>query len=226
MTRTENADPYCLPAEQAAALLRDAPWRRFAVMGDSFAAGVGGPSPGYADLPWAERVVAALRAGRPDLAYLNTGETGLRSAEVRQTQLDRVLAFEPDLVNIAAGGNDLLVRTPDLDRTEAELDAMYAAVRRLGADLVAFTVANVFDAFPQLAAFRDMIAALNTRIRAVAQRHGATLVEMWEHPVRTRPDLMSADGVHFSRQGHAVLASEVVKALAAVVASRRTAPAG
>jgi len=217
----ESADPYCLSGEAATDLLRSAPWRRFAVMGDSFAAGVGGPSTGYADVAWPDRVANALRSVQPELELLNTGQTGQRTRQVRQSQLDRVLAFEPDLVNVASGGNDLFAPEPDLDAVEAELEMVYSALREVGAHVFAFTVTNVFDAFPALAAFKARVAALNERTRAVAARHGATLVEMWDHPVRLSPTLMSSDGVHFSMQGHAVLAAEIVRGLARSLASAR-----
>ncbi|NGN67986.1 SGNH/GDSL hydrolase family protein [Streptomyces sp. A7024] len=211
----EAADPLCLPPAEAAGLLAAAPWRRLAVMGDSFACGTGDPSPGYAEQRWPERVAAALGRGRrPVFQYLNTGVDGLRTAEVRAGQLEQVLAFRPDLVNVAAGGNDLFVERPDLDAVEAELDAIYGALRAQGADMFTFTVTNVFDTFPELAAFREPMAALNERIRAVARRHGAVLVEMWEHPVRLRKTLLSADGIHFAMEGQAALATEIVKALA------------
>jgi lysophospholipase L1-like esterase len=212
--RLETADSLCVSPDEAARLLRDAPWRRLAVMGDSFAKGLGGPSPGYATKPWPERVATALGAGHPDFAYLNTGVEGLRTAEVRAGQLERVLAFKPDLVNVAAGGNDLFDPEPDLDAVEAELDAIYAALREQGADVFAFTVTNVFDVIPGLAPFLEPMAALNERIRAVATRHGAVLVEMWEHPVRLSPNLMSADGIHFAMKGHAALATQIVRTLA------------
>lgn len=209
----ERQDPLCLPAEKIAELLKDAPWQRFAVMGDSFAEGVGSPCPGYADLSWPDRVLAGLRASQPDLAYLNTGATGLKTAQVRETQLERVLAFRPGLVNVATGGNDLFVHEPDLDAFETELDAIYQALTDQKAHIFAFTVTNVFDAFPEMAGFRARVAALNERIRAVAARHDATLIEMWDHPVRLEPTLMGEDGIHFSRHGHAVLATEIAKHL-------------
>jgi lysophospholipase L1-like esterase len=222
----EAADPLCLPHEEAVRLLRDAPWRRLAVMGDSFAKGLGGPSPGYAQAPWPERVAAALQEGRPDFGYLNTGLEGLRTAQVRAGQLDQVLAFKPDLVNVAAGGNDLFDAEPDLDAVEAELDAIYSALRAGGADIFAFTVTNVFDTVPELAPFRNRMAALNERIRAVATRHQAVLIEMWEHPVRLRPTLMSTDGIHFAMEGHAALAAEIVRALSARAAADTSDPTG
>ncbi|WNI17997.1 SGNH/GDSL hydrolase family protein [Actinacidiphila sp. ITFR-21] len=209
----EAADPLCLPHEEAVRLLRDAPWRRFAAMGDSFAAGLGGPSRGYANTPWPQRIASVLGAGRPEFQYLNTGVMGKRAGEARAEQLEQVMAFKPDLVNVAAGGNDLFDPQPDLDAVEADLDAVYAAVRSQGADVFAFTVANVFDTVPGLAEFGERVAALNERIRAVAERHDAMLVEMWDHPVRKRPELMSGDGIHFAMEGHAALAAEIVKTL-------------
>jgi lysophospholipase L1-like esterase len=187
-------------------------------MGDSFAAGVGDPSQGYAPVSWPQRIAAALGSGNPGFGYLNTGVVGKRTAEVRAEQLDQVLVFKPDLVNVAAGGNDLFDAEPDLDAVEADLEAMYTALRGQGADIFTFTVTNVFESVPELSVFRDRTIALNDRIRAVAQRHDAVLIEMWSHPVRLRPNLMSADGIHFAMEGHAALAAEIVKALGARVA--------
>ncbi|WP_427921311.1 SGNH/GDSL hydrolase family protein [Streptomyces sp. cg40] len=216
--RSELDDPLALSHDQCVELLRGAPWQRLAVMGDSFAAGVGDPSQGYARVPWPQRIAAALGSGNPGFGYLNTGVVGKRTAEVRAEQLDQVLEFGPDLVNVAAGGNDLFDAEPDLDGVEADLEAMYTALRGQGADIFTFTVTNVFESVPELSVFRDRTIALNDRIRAVAQRHDAVLIEMWSHPVRLRPNLMSADGIHFAMEGHAALAAEIVKALGARVA--------
>lgn len=212
--------PHCLSARDAGELLSGAPWRRFAVMGDSMAAGVGGPSAGYADVTWAGRVVEALRFSRSDVAYLNTGQANLRTAEILRTQLQPVLDFEPDLVTLVAGSNDAFSRSADLAVVQDSLDAACQSLTERGAHLLLFTVTNVFDKSPQLAPFGERIADLNSRIRALAAKHGATLVEMWDHPIRHAPDLMSADGIHFSMMGQAVLASEIVRALAASAGAR------
>ena len=213
---TESLDPYCLSDEAAVGLLAGAPWQRLAVMGDSFAAGVGGPCPGYADISWPDRLVQALRGTRPNLAYLNTGVVGLCTRQVRETQLERVLEFRPDLVNVATGGNDLFSSDPDLDAVEEDLEAIYSALTAQGAHVFAFTVADIFEAFEEFASFRALVDNLNGRIRSVAARHGATLVEMWDHPVRTSPTLMSEDAIHFSMEGQAVLASEIIQSLSRV----------
>lgn len=218
--KDEVVGPHCLSAREAGEYLRGAPWRRFAVMGDSMAAGVGGPSSGYADVPWPVRVVEALRYSRPDVAYLNTGEANLRTADILATQLDRVLDFRPDLVTIVAGSNDAFSRSADLDVVQDSLDATCATFTERGAHLLLFTVTNVFDKSERLAPFGKRIADLNDRIRVLAAKHGATLIEMWDHPIRHAPELMSADGIHFSMMGQAVLASEIVRGLATSAGAR------
>jgi lysophospholipase L1-like esterase len=211
---------HCLSAHDAGEYLRGAPWRRFAVMGDSMAAGIGGPSTGYADVPWPERVVRALRHSRPDVAYLNTGAVNLRTADILRTQLQPVLEFEPDLVTIVAGSNDAFSRSSDLDVVQTSLDETCGTFTERGAHLLLFTVTNVFDKSEKLAPFGERIADLNDRIRTLAAKHEATLIEMWDHPIRHAPELMSADGIHFSMMGQAVLASEIVRGLATSAGTR------
>ncbi|MFD5177336.1 SGNH/GDSL hydrolase family protein [Nocardia sp. NPDC058379] len=214
---TEADDPLLLHPDEASALLRDAPWQRFAVLGDSIAAGTGDPSPGYAPGGWADRVAAVLSSVNPALVYRNTGRIGATSTQVRQYQLPEILDFAPDLVHISCGGNDLFEAGGDPNRLRDNLSAMFAELAATGARLSVFTVADVWE-IERMAPMRPMrprMAEMNEVIRAVAADHDAVLTEFWDHPVRTRPGLMSADLIHFTTSGHAVVATEVIRALAA-----------
>lgn len=213
---TEADDPLLLPRDRAIALLGGAPWQRFAVLGDSIAAGTGDPSPGYAATGWADRVADVLTAVNPALVYRNSGRIGATSTQVRRWQLPEVLDFAPDLAHISCGGNDLFEAGGDPDRLHDNLSAMFAALTATGARLSVFTVADVWEVerMAPLRPMRERMAAMNAVIRAVAADHGAILTEFWDHPVRTRPTLMSADLIHFTTSGHAVVASEVLRSLA------------
>ncbi|WP_433527724.1 hypothetical protein ACQPZ2_34430 [Nocardia pseudovaccinii] len=70
-TFTEATDPFCLDQADAVALLTEAPWGRYAVVGDSLSAGTGDPTPGYKNQGWSDRVAGVLRSARPELDYLN-----------------------------------------------------------------------------------------------------------------------------------------------------------
>ncbi|MET7769554.1 SGNH/GDSL hydrolase family protein [Nocardia sp. NPDC005366] len=210
---TEETDPYCLPALEASALLFDAPWRRFAVLGDSLSAGTGDPSPGYASIGWPDRVADILRRVRPDLAYLNTAVNGATTAEAVEGQLDRVLAFEPDLLHLPSGANDIVRRSPDYGRIEQTLRGLYERAAGTGAQLLTFTLgkAYVVPVFPD---WSQRVRTVNGITRRLAAEYGAVLIEIWDHPINDRVDLLSADRIHFAASGQAAMAAEVVKHLA------------
>jgi lysophospholipase L1-like esterase len=217
----EAGDPYCVTAADADRLLQGARWRRFVVVGDSLAEGLGDVTDGYESVPWGERVAAALRRQQPELAFVNLGERGLRTGEVRAQQLDAAIAFEPDLAAVVCGGNDLLVEDLQLDQVESELDAIVGGLRSSGADVVTFALQNITLAWPELAPLEPRVRQLNDRVRAVSARHGALLIDMWAHPVCADRDVYSADLMHSSMRGHAVLAAELVRRLGAALAAER-----
>ncbi|WP_405161423.1 SGNH/GDSL hydrolase family protein [Nocardia sp. NBC_01499] len=209
----EETDPFCLPPLEAAALLFDAPWQRFGVIGDSLSAGTGDPSPGYATLGWADRVADVLRRVRPDLAYLNTAQDGATTMETLRRQADRMREFAPDLLHLPSGANDIVRRTPDFDEIEQIMRDMYRMAASTGAELATFTLgkAYVVPVFPD---WRDRVRRVNDITRALAAEYDATVIDMYDHPINDRPNLLSADGIHFAAAGQAVLAAEVVKQLA------------
>lgn len=221
--RTEANDPLLLPLAEQRRLLADAPWQRYAVLGDSIAQGVGDPSPGYEPRGWADRVAAVLAEARPGLAYLNTGRIGATSDQVLAEQLPAVLEFRPDLVHLTCGGNDLFLAGGDLTQLRTNLDTLFGTLARTGAQVVTFTLADVWqvERMAPMRPMRDRMAALNDLVRELAARYDALLLELWDHPLRLREDLMSADLIHFSMSGHAVLASDMVRMLAGHVLAPR-----
>lgn len=209
---TEANDPLLLSADNARALLTAVPWRRFAVVGDSTAAGTGDPWPGYETLSWPDRLARALRSAHPDLAYLNTGVMGATIPQVHDTQLSRVLDFGPDLVHLSCGGNDLFAPDADLATVEQNLDDLCAALTASGAQLSLFTLADAFT--DRLRSLRPRFVAFADITRRVAARHNAVLTEFWDHPARLRRDWLSADRIHLTMAGQAVVATELTKSLA------------
>ncbi len=211
-TSTEDTDPFCLPPLTSAALLFDAPWRRFGVVGDSLSAGTGDPTPGYADQGWSDRMANILRRVRPDLRYLNTAENGVTTARTVAGQFDRMLEFAPDLLHLPSGPNDILRRDPDFDMIEKAMRRMYDLAAGTGALLTTFTLgrAYVVPAFPD---WSERIRAINATTRRLAAEYEAVVIDMWDHPFNDRANLLSADRIHFSTSGQAVMATEFVRRL-------------
>lgn len=209
----EANDPLCLAPQQAAALLADAPWRRFAVVGDSLSAGTGDQSPGYSDLGWADRVADVLRRGRPDLVYENSAVIGATTAHTLRDLEQTLARFEPDLLHIPSGANDLVAAVPDFAVIERELSAVFGVAAGSDATVTAFTLGQAY-VVPRYDDWRERVLRVNDITRRLAAEHDVVLVDMWAHPVNMRPNLLSADGIHFSTSGQAVMAAEIVKGLA------------
>ncbi|MFI1170359.1 SGNH/GDSL hydrolase family protein [Streptomyces melanogenes] len=216
---TEETDPFCLATLDAAAMLFDAPWQRYAVIGDSLSAGTGDKSVGYADLGWSDRFARILQQVRPDLAYLNTAVIGATTVDTLDQQIDGIRDFAPDLLHLPCGANDLLRRSPDFGEIEQNMRKMYDLAAGAGAQLTTFTLGRsyVVPVFPD---WTERVLTLNDLTRALADEYDAIVVDMWDHPVNSRENLLSADRIHFSTSGQAVLTSEMVRALAATLARR------
>lgn len=212
---------YRLAAGEEATLLAGAPWRRFAVIGDSIAEGIGEATEGFPDQGWADSVAQALQraSGEEAFAYVNLGKRDLRAAAIRETQLDGALEFRPDLAAVTAGGNDLLRSRFAPEPVAADIDAMVAALRAGGADVVTFGLYDCSGS-PYIpdelrGPLRDRLHHLNDLTAAIARRHGAVHVDFTNHAASADPSLYGSDGLHGNRRGHAFTAAHTLRTLAA-----------
>lgn len=221
-TGSAAADP--LPFSEQIALLRGAPWRRLAVIGDSIAEGVREAYPGVRDLSWIDRIAEPLQAVSPGVSVMNLGMRNLLASQVRERQLEPALEYAPDLAVVAAGGNDALHRSYDPAAVEGELDAMVSALRAAGADVLMIELADITlsGLVPEehVAALDARLGSLANVTRTVAERHGALLVDMRSHPMSADPSVYSSDRLHLNARGHAIVGAESVRVLAREVAAR------
>jgi lysophospholipase L1-like esterase len=228
----EAADPYCLRAGEAAALLAGHPWRRFAVLGDSVAEGVGDPVPGYHPLAFADRVAAELETAGPALAYLNLGLRSLRVCEIRARQLGPALDFRPDLALVVCGANDALrpgyQRSYRADAVDAEMAVMIRGLQERGALVVtmSFFVWPGYSSLPTWLAPppAERMAALNRRTNALAAALDTAHVDLTGHPAAACHGLISADGLHTNARGQAIAAAQTIRRLGAKCGQRLPVP--
>ncbi|URN13540.1 GDSL-type esterase/lipase family protein [Streptomyces radiopugnans] len=156
---------------------------------------------------------------RPDLAYLNTAVVGATTVDTLNHQIDMLRDFDPDLLHLPCGANDLLRRAPDFGEIEQNMRKMYDLAAETGAQLTTFTLGRAY-VVPVFSDWTRRVLTLNDITRALAREYDAVVVDMWDHPVNSRENLLSEDRIHFSTSGQAVMASEMVKALAATLVRR------
>ncbi|HET6166763.1 MAG TPA: SGNH/GDSL hydrolase family protein [Marmoricola sp.] len=193
------------------------PFHRYVALGDSFTEGVGDPDPARPNglRGWADRVAEALAAqAGGDFGYANLAIRGRKLPQILDEQVEPALALGPDLVTIHGGGNDVLRPKVDIDGLAAAYDEAVAALRASGATVVVFTIADpgpggVFGAL------RGRMAIFNEWVREIADRHDATLVDMWRMRGWKVSEVMDVDRLHLNPIGHQAIAIAVLDALAA-----------
>jgi lysophospholipase L1-like esterase len=212
----ELHDPDVLTDEEIDALVAGAPWRRFLVVGDSIAKGLGEESPGYRTMRWGERVAAALERARPGLEYLNLGTPDQTASEIRDTQLARAREFEPDLAAYVGGGNDMLVEQFRVEPIAAAIDETISALAEAGATVVTFSMLDLPSAFPVpgMEVLDRRLRILNDAVAEIAERHATVHVDAHSLPCCSDPGLYSSDMKHGSIRGQAIVASVTLERLA------------
>src|SRR5215813_12509698 len=139
----------------------------FVALGDSFTEGLDDPRPDQAGyLGWADRFAETLATQRSGLRYANLAVRGKLVREVAEEQVPAAIAMSPDLVSVAAGGNDLLRPRADPDALAERFDEVVRTLLMAGCPVLMFTG---FDPrFPVLRLLRGKVAAYNMHLRAIA----------------------------------------------------------
>jgi lysophospholipase L1-like esterase len=188
----------------------------YVAMGDSFTAGIGeedGPI-------WCELVASRLRETNADLRFRNLAVNGATSADVAE-QVNTALTFEPDLVTVICGMNDVL-KSVRLDpegfamRLAATFDRLQAELPN-AAILSATAPGNMAINLPlrprTKAHVINGVQTLNRTIVMLAGERRIPTLRWAEHPGLRDPDNFGPDGIHPSARGHALMADEVVRGL-------------
>jgi len=184
----------------------------FVALGDSFTEGLDDPYPNGGYRGWADRLAEILAAHNPELKYANLAVRGRLLHEVVEEQVPVAIAMRPELVSIAAGGNDLLRPGSDPDALAAGFDSAVAQLQQAGCRVLMFTG---FDpcVFPVIRLIRGKAAAFNMHLRAIADARGCDLVDMWSMRVLCDPRSWSRDRLHLTPEAHqrvALRAAEVL----------------
>lgn len=210
-----------LPPDELTERLRRAPWRRYVAIGDSLIEGLGDQVEGYPTTGWPDSTGQAFKRLHPDFQFLNLGRRYLTARQVRETQLQRALDFQPDLATVLAGGNDLGLKF-DAAAIERELDAMVAALTDTGATVFTWSLPNMMRCgrYPQqlAALLTPCLEAYREISLRVAERYDTVFFDCFNHPTMCDdPSTLSDDLFHINMRGQAILADLVLQGLASLV---------
>lgn len=184
----------------------------YVAIGDSFSEGLDDPAPGGGYRGWADRLAEHLAESSPGLRYANLAVRGKLLREVAAEQAPRAIDLRPDLISIAAGGNDILRPGADPDALGAIFDQTVRRLRAAGAEVLLFTGFDTRDV-PVLRRIRGKAAMYNLHLRSIADRHDCRVVDLWSMRTLLDPRAWAVDRLHLSPDGHrrvALAAAEVI----------------
>ncbi|MFF8711905.1 SGNH/GDSL hydrolase family protein [Streptomyces sp. NPDC015184] len=194
----------------------------YAAIGDSFTEGVGDPGPDGAFVGWADRFAVLLADRLPDTGpdtgphgdfrYANLAVRGRLLDQIVEEQVPRAKELAPDLVSFCAGGNDIIRPGTDPDDVAERFER---AVADLTGSVGTVMITTGFDTrgVPVLRHLRGKIATYNAHVRAIADRYGCPVLDLWS--LRSVQDRRAWDDdrLHLSPEGHTRVALRAAQVL-------------
>lgn len=192
------------------------PWESFVALGDSFTEGLDDTGHDGRFRGWADRLAEHLAASKPELHFANLAVRGKLLDQVIAEQLPAAAELRPSLISLAAGGNDILRPFSDPDHLADRFDGAVARLRATGADVL---IATGFDtrSTPIMRLIRGKVGTYNAHLRAIADRHGCYVSDIWSMPVMRDRRAWSVDRLHLSAEGHRRVALRAAETLGLAV---------
>lgn len=187
-------------------------YESFVAIGDSFTEGMNDVLPDGSMRGWADRLAYMLAEGNPDFAYANLALRGKEMQHILDEQLPVALKFQPDLVSICAGGNDVIIPGRDVDEIGAQFDDMVRQFTEAGIEVLMFTGPDTRE-LSILNRVRPKVAIYNAHLHAIAERWGAHIVDLWAMAPLRDMQAYSSDRLHFSPEAHRRIALRAAEVL-------------
>ncbi|HMO51138.1 MAG TPA: GDSL-type esterase/lipase family protein [Kiritimatiellia bacterium] len=142
-------------------------------------------------------------AARTGKSTINDGIAGATSGVGASRIQDLLARRKPGFVIIFYGANDA-IRSVNVERTAANIDAMIGAALDNGSIPVVATVLPMAEA---RSVFNGNVEAINLRIREIAKARRVKLVDL-NRAVGDTPEEFYTDGLHLNNRGEDLVALE------------------
>lgn len=184
---------------------------RIIAMGDSSVFGVGDhgdkiPSVGYG---WTGRIAHDLNAKQ----FINVAKNGARARHLTANQLPAVLSFQPHMVLICIGTNDVLRKDFSTEEVRTHLSHICKSVAAQGALVVLLGLPDPIRTAPGPLALRKILSnrilEINEVMAEIADDGHALIVPTWSSKIAHEKRMWHVDRMHPSAFGHQHIADLV-----------------
>jgi lysophospholipase L1-like esterase len=180
-------------------------------LGDSFTEGMSDLLPNGSYRGWADVLAGRMAAVTPGFRYANLAVRGKLIQQIVDEQIDVAVSMRPDVITLVGGLNDTLRPKCDMGRVRALLTE---AVERLAPACEQLVLMrSPGRQGPVLERFRPRMEELFECVDELAEKHGATVVDLYGAPSLGDPRLWDVDRLHLTAEGHRRVAEAVWQTL-------------
>lgn len=188
---------------------------RFAVIGDSFAEGMGDELPDGYVRGWGDLVAQGwANSVGEEVSYLNLAVRGKLAWQIIEEQLDEALALGPTHLAYNGGGNDLIRPKVDIDHLADSYARVLHRCDEEGVRLIVLSGGNPSAQLPlgNITQRRgdEMAVAVAERLR---DRSDVVQVLNWSDAELSDPRYWAPDRLHLNAYGHHRVAARMLSAL-------------
>lgn len=155
-----------------------------------------------------------------NIKVINRGISGNRAIDLVNRWEKDCIAIKPDYVSILIGVNDTWRKYDSNDETTADL--FKERLKKIVEDTLAKTTAQIIllnpfllDVNETVIRMREDLCFKQKAVFEVSKEYGTRFLDLdavfAEAVKKTAPDVFSADGVHPTQEGHAIIAAEWLK---------------
>ncbi|MEV7387621.1 SGNH/GDSL hydrolase family protein [Streptomyces sp. NPDC091215] len=180
-------------------------------IGDSFTEGMSDLKPDGSYRGWADVLAGRMAVGSPGFRYANLAVRGKLIRQIVEEQVDVAVAMRPDVITLVGGLNDTL--RPKCDMVQVR-DLLTEAVERLAPACEQLVLMrSPGRQGPVLDRFRPRMEELFGIVDALAERHGALVVDLYGALSLADPRMWDVDRLHLTAEGHRRVAEAVWQTL-------------
>ncbi|MFH9235021.1 SGNH/GDSL hydrolase family protein [Streptomyces globisporus] len=178
----------------------NASYTSLVAVGDSFTEGMSDLLADGTYRGWADVLAARLAVRSPGFRYANLAVRGKLIGQIVDEQVEAAAALQADVVTLVGGLNDTLRPKCDMGLVKGRLEE---AVERLAPSCKQLVLMrSPARNGPVLERFRGRMEELFTLVDGLAERYGATVVDLYSAPSLSDPRMWDVDRLHLTAEGH------------------------
>lgn len=163
----------------------NATYTSLVAVGDSFTEGMSDLLPDGSYRGWADLLAGRMAARTPGFRYANLAVRGKLIRQIVDEQVDVAASMRPDVITLVGGLNDTLRPKVDMGRVRGLLEEAVERLAPACEQLVLMRSPGRNG--PVLERFRPRMEELFTVVDALAERHGALVVDLYGAPSLADP---------------------------------------